>query len=357
VSLVVKWLLPANKARPRSTQSDEEILTVLVDGGDDASAIERGGDDTNNWQLRSEMLKEKLKNSMNGKICLVTGGTNGIGKSTAQELARMGATVIIVGRDAQKTSKAVEEIRAASGNKNVDSLLADLSSQQEVRKLVDEFKNKYSHLHILINNAGGFFMKRQLTVDGIEMTFALNHLAGFLLTNLLLDTLKASAPARIINVSSDAHASGKIEFDNLQGERVYSPRAYDNSKLANILFTMELARRLEGTAVTVNALHPGFVATGFAKNNGKVIAALVSLLAPLVARSPAIGAETSVYLASSPSVEGITGKYFYDSQVISGAPQATDRVVARKLWDVSAEMVHLADGPATKTQRHQMETV
>jgi NAD(P)-dependent dehydrogenase (short-subunit alcohol dehydrogenase family) len=294
-------------------------------------------------------LKEKLKDNMNGKICLVTGGTNGIGKATAQALAQMGATVVIVGRNAQKISQVVEEIRAASGNKNVDSLLADLSSQQEVRRLAKEFKSKYSHLHVLLNNAGGFFMRRQLSVDGIEMTFALNHLAYFLLTNLLLDTLKASAPARIINVSSDAHASGKIEFDNLQGERVYSPRAYDNSKLADILFTTELARRLEGTGVTVNALHPGFVATGFAKNNGKVIAALVSIFAPLVARSPAKGAETSIYLASSPSAEGITGKYFHDAHVIPAAPQATDMVVARKLWDVSAKMVHLADGRPAKT--------
>jgi len=286
---------------------------------------------------------------MNGKICLITGGTNGIGKSTAQGLARMGATVVIVGRNAQKTSRVVEEIRAASGNKNVDSLLADLSSQQEVRRLAREFKSKYSRLHVLLNNAGGFFMRRQLSVDGIEMTFALNHLASFLLTDLLLDTIKTSAPARIINVSSDAHASGKIEFDNLQGERNYRPRAYDNSKLANILFTMELARRLEGTRVTVNALHPGFVATGFAKNNGKVIAALVSIFSPLVARSPAKGAETSIYLASSPSVEGITGKYFYDSHVIPAAPQATDMVVARKLWEVSAEMVHLADGLPART--------
>jgi NAD(P)-dependent dehydrogenase (short-subunit alcohol dehydrogenase family) len=289
-------------------------------------------------------LEETLKdNLMNGKICLVTGGTNGIGRATTQALAQMGATVIIVGRDAQKTSRVVEEIRAATGNKNVDSLLADLSSQQDVRWLADKFKRKYAHLHVLLNNAGGFFMRRQIGGNGIEMTFAVNHLASFLLTNLLLDIIKASAPARIINVSSNAHTSGKIEFDNLQGEREYGPRAYDNSKLANILFTMELARRLEGTGVTVNALHPGFVATGFAKNNGKVIAALVSLITPLVARSPAKGAQTSVYLASSPSVEGITGEYFYDSHVIPAAPQATDRVVARKLWDVSAELVHLEE--------------
>jgi NAD(P)-dependent dehydrogenase (short-subunit alcohol dehydrogenase family) len=289
------------------------------------------------------MLREMLKDNMNGKICLVTGGTNGIGKATAQELARMDATVLIVGRDAQKTSRVVQEIRAASSNKNVGSMLADLSSQQEVRRLADEFRSKYSHLHVLINNAGGFFMQRQLSVEDIEMTFALNHLASFLLTDLLLDTIKASAPARIINVSSGAHTSGKIEFDNLQGERGYTPRAYDNSKLANILFTMELARRLEGTGVTVNALHPGFTATGFSKNNGKVMATLVSIFAPLVARSPAKGAETSIYLASSPSVAGITGKYFFDSQVIPAAPQATDMVVARKLWEVSAEMVHLVE--------------
>ena len=282
-----------------------------------------------------------MKDNMKGKICLVTGATNGIGKVTAQALAQMGGTVVIVGRNPSKTTQLVEEIRAASGNKNVDCLLADLSSQQDIRRLADEFKSKYSHLHVLLNNAGGFFMQRQLSVDGIEMTFALNHLAYFLLTNLLLDTIKASAPARIINVSSGAHTSGKIEFDNLQGERGYRPRAYDNSKLANILFTMELARRLEGSAVTVNALHPGFVATGFAKNNGKVIATLSGLLAPLVARSPAKGAETSIYLASSPGVEDITGKYFYDSHVIPAAPQATDVEVSRKLWDVSAELVHL----------------
>jgi NAD(P)-dependent dehydrogenase (short-subunit alcohol dehydrogenase family) len=294
-------------------------------------------------------MKIQLKDNMNGKVCLVTGGTNGIGKSTAQALARIGATVVIVGRDAQKTSEVVQEIRAASSNPNVDSLLADLSSQQEVRRLAKDFKSKYSHLHMLLNNAGAVFMQRQISVDGVEMTFALNHLASFLLTNLLLNTIKASAPARIINVSSNAHTTGKIEFDNLQGERNYSPRVYENSKLANILFTMELARRLEGTGVTVNALHPGFTATGFAKNNGKVMATLVSIFAPLVARSPEKGAETSIFLASSPSVEGMTGKYFYDSQMIAAAPQATDMVVARKLWEASTELINRKDGLLAKT--------
>ena len=289
------------------------------------------------------MIAKTMPKTMQGKICLITGGTNGIGKSTAQALAGMGATVVITGRNAAKTARVVEEIRAASGNQQVDSLLADLSSQQEVRRLASEFKQKYGRLHVLINNAGAAFMQRQLSVDGIEMTFALNHLAYFLLTNLLLDTLKASAPARIINVSSGAHTSGKIEFDNLQGERTYGFGTYPNAKLATILYTVELARRLEGTGVTVNALHPGLTATGFGKNNGRVMSALVSLFAPLVMRSPAKGAGTSIHLASSPGVEGVTGKYFYNSQITPAAAQAADHAVARKLWDVSAEMVHLSE--------------
>ena len=282
--------------------------------------------------------------TMQGKICLITGGTNGIGKSTAQGLARLGATVVIVGRDVQKTAQVTEEIRSATGNENVDSLLADLSSQQAVRRLASDFKRKYSQLHVLLNNAGGTFTTRQLSVDGIEMTFALNHLAYFLLTNLLLDTLKASAPARIINVSSNAHSGGKIDFDNLQGERSYSSFGpYGNSKLANILFTIELARRLEGTGVTGNALHPGFTSTGFGKNNPGFLMKIMGAVVPLIARSPEKGAATSIYLASSPEVQSITGKYFVDCKVTQPAPQATDMAVAKKLWDVSAEMVHLAD--------------
>jgi NAD(P)-dependent dehydrogenase (short-subunit alcohol dehydrogenase family) len=289
-------------------------------------------------------MNEKLNATMSGKICLVTGATNGIGKAAAQALAKMGATVVIVGRNAPKTAQLVEEIRAASDNQNVSSLLADLSSQQEVRRLSEEFKSRYSHLDVLLNNAGGTFTTRQLSVDGIEMTFALNHLAYFLLTNLLLDTLIASAPARIINVSSDAHSGGKIDFDNLQGERSYSGFGpYGNSKLANILFTTELARRLEGTGVTVNALHPGLVNTGFGKNNPGFIMKIMGAVIPLIARSPEKGAETSIYLASSPEVEGITGKYFIDCKVTQPAPQASDRAVALRLWNVSAEMAHLVD--------------
>jgi NAD(P)-dependent dehydrogenase (short-subunit alcohol dehydrogenase family) len=290
--------------------------------------------------------------TMQGKICLITGGTNGIGKATAQALAQMGATVVIVGRDAQKTLGVVEEIRASSGNKNVDSLLADLSSQQEVRRLADEFQSRYAHLHVLLNNAGGTFLTRQLSVDGIEMTFALNHLAYFLLANLLLETIKNSAPARIINVSSDAHSHGKIEFDNLQGERSYSGFGpYGNSKLANILFTKELAHRLEQTGVTVNALHPGLVNTGFGKNNPGFLMKIMGIIIPLIARSPEKGAETSIYLASSPEVQNITGKYIVDCRVTQSAPQAADMDVARKLWEVSAELVNPANAVPEMAQR------
>jgi len=286
------------------------------------------------------MAKGKRMMTMQGKICLITGGTNGIGKSTAQGLARMGATVVIVGRSAQKTSRVVEEIRLATGNHQVDSLVADLSSQADIRRLANDFLSKYSRLDVLVNNAGGTFLTRQLSVDGIEMTLALNHLAYFLLTSLLLPTLIASTPARIISVSSDAHAHGKIEFDNLQGERAFSGLGpYGNSKLANILFTTELARRLEGTGVTANTLHPGLTSTGFGKNNPGLLMTIMGAVIPLIARSPEKGAQTSVYLASSPEVANVTGKYFVDSKATAPAPQATDPAVAKKLWDMSADMV------------------
>lgn len=281
--------------------------------------------------------------SMQGKICLITGGTNGIGKSTALGLARMGATVVIVGRNASKTARVVNEIKSATATPKVTALLADLSSLNDVRRLAGEFKSEYAQLHVLISNAGAVFLKRRVSVDGFEMTFAVNHLAHFLLTNLLIDTIRASAPARIVVVSSAAHTRARIDFENLQGERHYGGMdAYGNSKLANLLFTIELARRLEGTGVTVNALHPGFVNSGFAKNNGALVATVFGAVAPLIARSPEKGAATSIYLASSPEVQSITGKYFSDSKMIRTAPQAADTAVAKRLWEISAEMVHLA---------------
>lgn len=286
--------------------------------------------------------------TLQGKICLITGGTNGIGKSTALALARMGATVVIVGRNPAKTAQVVEEIRAASGNKNVDSLLADLSSQQAIRRLATEFKSQYPALHVLLNNAGTMLFQRRLSVDGIEMMFAVNHLAYFLLTNLLLDRLTASAPARIVNVASDVHTSGTIDFDNLQDAGRSGLKVYGNTKLANILFTLELARRLEGTGVTANALHPGQVATGIAGGNGKVVAVAYGLMSRVFFLTPEKGAATSIYLASSPEVEGVTGKYFANCKVKQPAPQATDMAVALKLWEVSAEMVHLDEAISAK---------
>jgi NAD(P)-dependent dehydrogenase (short-subunit alcohol dehydrogenase family) len=241
--------------------------------------------------------------ALNGKIALVTGGTGGLGLATAHALAKMGATVVIVGRNPQKTAAVVQEIRAASNNQHIESLLADLSSQQDIHRLAAEFKRKYSQLHILINNAGATYPTRQLSVDGIEMTFALNHLAYFLLTNLLLDTLKATPGARIVNVASGLYRMATINFANLQGETFYYQMlAYNNSKLANMLFTVELARRLKGTGVTVNALNPRVVNTGLqhqSKEAGLMARMVTSLVVPLFAVSPEKGAETSIYLTAS----------------------------------------------------------
>src|SRR6266576_2877007 len=219
---------------------------------------------------------------MQGKICMVTGANSGIGKATALALAQMGATVVMVCRDRARGEEAKSEITTKSRNNAVDLLQADLSSQQSIRQLVENFQHHYTHLHVLINNAGAgaAFTGRRETVDGLEMTFAVNYLAPFLLTNLLLDVLKASAPARIVNVSSDSHRSGSIQMDDLQAEKHYRPmRTYPQSKLAVVLFTYELARRLQGTGVTANCLHPGFVATNFAQSDGgPAIRVLVKVL-------------------------------------------------------------------------------
>jgi NAD(P)-dependent dehydrogenase (short-subunit alcohol dehydrogenase family) len=282
---------------------------------------------------------------MQGRICMVTGATSGIGKATALGLAHMGATLVLVARDPARGEAARHEIVTQSGNNAVDLLRADLSSQQSIRHLAESFRQRYSHLHVLVNNAGLFSLRRRTTVDGMELTFAVNYLAPFLLTNLLLDMLKASAPARIVNVASDAHEAGYIRLDRLQPERGYRPmRAYGQSKLALVLFTYELARRLEGSGVTVNALHPGFVATNIGQTG---LGPLGRAAAKFIFRrgiSPEAGARTSLYLASSPEAAGVTGKYFVKSAPRQSVAISYDETLQRQLWEESARLVGLTEG-------------
>jgi NAD(P)-dependent dehydrogenase (short-subunit alcohol dehydrogenase family) len=277
---------------------------------------------------------------MNGKICLVTGATNGIGKATALALAQMGATVVIVGRNPAKCAAVVIEIQQISGNDAVEALVADLSIMAEVRQVADQFKAKYPKLHVLVNNAGAAFAQRQFTCEGFEKTFALNHLNYFLLTNLLLDTLKASAPARIVNVSSDSHKGAHLDFDDLQSEKgSFVFNAYGRSKLAVVMFSYELARRLAGTGVTANVLHPGLVRTGFASNLGAVPSAAIGFFMHFVGVTPAQGAQTSVYLATSPAVENVTGKYWEKCKATPSGRAAYDEAAWARLWEVSDKMV------------------
>jgi NAD(P)-dependent dehydrogenase (short-subunit alcohol dehydrogenase family) len=283
------------------------------------------------------------KPDLSGKLCMVTGATSGIGKAAATELARMGATLVLVARDAGRAERAVKEIADASGNRDLEVMLADLSSQDQVRRLARDFLATGKPLHVLLNNAGVLMFRREETVDGIETTFAVNHLAYFLLTNLLLEHLTASAPARIVNVASDAHvyARGRLDFGDVESHRRYRPmQVYGRSKLANILFTRELARRLEGTGVTANALHPGFVGSNFARNNG-LLASVGMLLARPFARSPQKGAETAVYLCSSPEVEGVSGEYFFDEKQRWPKRYAQNDDDARRLWEVSERLTAL----------------
>src|SRR5437763_3566579 len=282
---------------------------------------------------------------MSGKTVLVTGATGGIGKATAVGLARLGARVGITGRDIARTEAAATDIRAASNNSAVDAFAADMSSQAEVRRLAREVLASYPRLDVLVNNVGGFWSTRRVTPDGLEHTFAVNHLAGFLLTDLLLDRLKASAPARIVTVSSDAQRMGRMNFDDLQGERGYSgQRAYNQSKLANVLFTYELARRLEGSGVTATVLHPGVVRTGFAADDpSRVWKILLPLIRPLL-KTPQKGAATSIYLASSPDVEGVTGTYFVNSKPKTSSRSSYNQTTAGRLWKVSVDLVRHAAG-------------
>lgn len=279
--------------------------------------------------------------SMQGKICLVTGATSGIGLVTARALAHQGATVVLVGRNPERGAATISRIQQETGNPRVECLIADLSAQAQVRQLAGEFPRRFPRLDVLMNNAGAFFSRRGLSVDGLEMTLALNHLASFLLTQLLLDTLKASTSARIVNVSSDAHRGARFDFADPQGAHRYRGwRAYSQSKLANLLFTYELARRLAGTGITTNAVHPGFVATSFGHNN-RGLYALCIKVAQLTALSPAQGAETLIYLATSPEVKGVTGMYFVKKRPVESAMASYDQAAAQRLWQLSAELTGL----------------
>jgi NAD(P)-dependent dehydrogenase (short-subunit alcohol dehydrogenase family) len=279
---------------------------------------------------------------MQGKVCLITGANSGIGKATALGLAQMGATVVMVCRDRARGEEAQREIKMKSGNDAVDLLIADLSSQQAIRQLADTIQQRYPHLHVLINNAGADFTQRQESVDGVEMTFAVNYLAPFLLTNLLLDVLKNSAPSRIINVDSDNHRFVRLDMQDLQLKRRYGfLRAYGRSKLALLLFTYELARQLQGTGLTVNALEPGPTSTGFGRKGAGPVARLLLKVASALFRSPEQGAQTSIYLASSPAVEMITGKYFVKSTAKRSSALSYNESLQHELWEESARLVKL----------------
>jgi retinol dehydrogenase-12 len=281
--------------------------------------------------------------TLRDKVCMITGATSGIGKAAAMGLARLGPELVIVGRDRERGERTRAEITERTGNRNVDLMLADLSSQRQVRRLAGEFLATGRPLHVLLNNAGVVNLRREETEDGIETTFAVNHLGYFLLTRLLLDRLRASAPARVVSTASDAYAyaGGPLDFDDLDSRRRYAMmQVYGRSKLANILFTQELARRLAGSGVTATCFHPGFVGSNFARNNGVLASIVMPLLRPF-ARTNEQGAETAIYLCAAPEVEGVTGQYFYDRRPRRLRSWASSETDARRLWQESERLVGL----------------
>ena len=273
------------------------------------------------------------------RVFLVTGANSGIGKATALGLARLGGTVVMACRSATRGEAARQDIVRDSGNSKVYLEIVDLASEDSTRSFAEEFQRKYPRLDVLINNAGVYTPHREVTPDGLERTFEVNYLSGFLLTHLLLDLLKKSAPSRIVNVSSSAHSGGTIHFDDLQGEQRYGGfGAYGQSKLAQILFTQELARRLQGTGVTVNACHPGVIRTNLGMGGTSAVVRFVRMFF----KSPEKGAQTPIYLSVSPEVGGVTGKYFANNRLREPSRAAQDPDVARRLFDVSAELAHLS---------------
>ncbi len=339
-----KVLRLAEVARPAI--ADDEILVRVR-----AASVDRG-----TWHLmaglaypynrRSTNMEQSRSVPMAGRTVLVTGGSGGIGRATALGLAAMGAHLAITGRDRGRTEDAAREIRAGGGQ--VDVFVADLSCQAQVRRLAGEVLQRLSRIDALVNNAGGCWNTRHVTADGLERTFALNHLAPFLLTSLLLDRLKHSAPARVVTVSSNVQAIGRIDFDDLQGERSYSgARAYNQSKLANVLFTYELARRLQGTSVTANALHPGVVRTAFGAEDPSGVQRLFTPFMRPIMKAPAQGAATSIHLASAPDLEQVTGCYFACSKPRRSSKRSYDQAAAARLWQVSADLAGLTAAEVT----------
>ncbi len=275
---------------------------------------------------------------LTGKTVLVTGATAGIGRETALGVAKLGAHVVLVGRNPEKTQRVVDELKAATHNQNIDFLLADLSLLSEVRKVAAEFLARFGKLHVLINNVGAINLKREVTKEGFELTFVMNHLGLFLLTELLLPALQKAAPARIINLSSDAHRSTGLDFDDLQAERSYSSfKVYSRSKLMNVLFTLELAHRVAPLRITANAVHPGMVASDFTNKPG-TLGRIANAFVGMFGLSPEAGARTSVFLAASPEVEGMTGRYFVKSKSVTPSRKAQDDAVAKRLWEVSERL-------------------
>ena len=278
-------------------------------------------------------------NNMQGKVCLVTGATSGIGKVTAKALAAQAAHLIIVGRNQQKAEDTLQQIKTETGNDSVEFLLADFSDLEQIRQLGSTFKQRYTRLDVLVNNAGAFFNTWRVASYGVEKTFLINHLAPFLLTNLLLDLIRSSAPARIVNVSSEAHKYADMDLDDLEFKRGFSGmKAYGRSKLANIMFTYEFNRRLAGSVVTANALHPGHVATDMWRTNFPIIGPALKWVMSFFALSPEEGADNSIYLSSSPEVEGVTGKYFIERGPAQSSAASYNEEVAHRLWEISAKI-------------------